>query len=61
MTKLIAFLKDVKIELSRVNWPTREQTVQYSLVVIGVSLVFALYLGGLDALFSLILNKLLIK
>jgi len=61
MGKLIAFLKDVKLELSRVNWPTREQTVQYSLVVIGVSLVFALYLGGLDALFSLILNKLLIK
>lgn len=61
MSKIIAFLKDVKLELSRVNWPTRQQTVQYSLVVIAVSVVFALYLGGLDALFSLVLNKLLIK
>lgn len=61
MGKIIAFLKDVKLELSRVNWPTRQQTVQYSLVVIAVSVVFALYLGGLDALFSLVLNKLLIK
>lgn len=60
MSNLISFLKDVKLELSRVNWPSREQTVKYSLVVIGVSLVFALYLGGLDALFSFVLNKLLI-
>ena len=57
MGKLVAFLSDVKIELARVSWPSRKQTIQYTLVVIGMSLVVAAFLGVLDAVFSFILNK----
>lgn len=61
MNKLVDFLRDVKLELSRVTWPTRKQTLQYTLVVIGMSLFVAFFLGGLDALFSLILNKIILR
>jgi len=61
MNKIIDFLKDVRIELSKVNWPTRNQTVQYTFVVIGLSLALAVFLGGLDFVFQLGLNRFLIK
>lgn len=61
MDKLITFLKEVRIELAKVTWPTRKQTVQYTLVVIGLSLFIAVYLGALDALFGYILQKFLLK
>ena len=61
MNKLVDFLKDVKVELSKVNWPTRNQTVQYTLVVIGLSLALAVFLGGLDFIFPWGLNKFIIS
>ncbi|MDP3697259.1 MAG: preprotein translocase subunit SecE [Candidatus Taylorbacteria bacterium] len=61
MDKLISFLKDVKIELSKVSWPTKDQTVQYTLVVLGLSLAIALFLGGIDFVLQLGLNKFVIK
>ncbi|MDP3764171.1 MAG: preprotein translocase subunit SecE [bacterium] len=57
MNKLTSYLKDVRVELTKVNWPTREQTTRYTLLVIGVSLAVAVFLGGLDYVFSFILNK----
>jgi preprotein translocase subunit SecE len=61
VSKLVAFLRDVKIELARVNWPSRKQTTQYTLAVIVMSLVVAAFLGALDAVFSFILNKFILK
>jgi len=57
MNKLLGFLKDVRAELNKVNWPTRNQTFQYTLMVLGISLAMALYLGVLDFGFTQILNK----
>jgi preprotein translocase subunit SecE len=59
MSKLIAFLKDVKVELSRVSWPTRRQTARYTLIVLAVSVVLGIYLGGLDFIYSRLLNLLI--
>jgi len=61
MDRAIAFLKDVRTELSKVNWPTRNQTVQYTLVVIGLSVILAVFLGGLDLAFQWGLNKFIIR
>jgi preprotein translocase subunit SecE len=57
MNKALAFLGDVKRELHKVQWPTRAQTVRYTLLVIVISLVVALYLGALDYLFSNIFKR----
>jgi preprotein translocase subunit SecE len=56
MNRLITFLKEVRVELSKVSWPTRRQLMVYTGVVLGLCLFFALYLGGLDTVFAWILN-----
>lgn len=61
MDKFITFLKDVKLEMSRVNWPTKDQTTKYTLVVIGMSVFLALFLGLLDSVFSYIINLLIVR
>jgi len=58
--KAIEFLKEVRVELKRVTWPTRKQTTKYTLIVIGLSLGVAAFLGGLDFLFSWLLNRFVI-
>ncbi len=58
--KGIDFLKEVRIELKRVTWPTRQQTIKYTLIVIGLSLAVAAFLGGLDFLFAWLLDKFVI-
>ncbi|MDD2731594.1 MAG: preprotein translocase subunit SecE [Candidatus Pacebacteria bacterium] len=55
--KIINFLKEVRLEMKKVNWPTRKETIKYTLIVVGVSLAVAVFLGGLDYIFSLLLNK----
>ncbi len=58
--KGIDFLKEVRIELKRVTWPTRKEAIRYTLVVIGFTLGVAAFLGGLDFLFSWFLEKFII-
>ena len=57
MAGITNFLKDVKLELSRVNWPTKEQTIKYTAAVVVLSLVIAGFLGALDIVFTYILNR----
>lgn len=61
MSKVIAFLKDVRVELAKVTWPTRRELVQYTLIVIGMSIAVAVFLGALDLLFQLILQRFILK
>lgn len=61
MKNIYNFILDAKAELMKVNWPTKKQTINYTLIIIGVSLATALFLGGLDYLFGLILKKFIIK
>ena len=48
----IQFLTEVKTELSKVSWPARDQGVKLTLVVIAVSALVGVYLGGLDYIFA---------
>lgn len=59
--KIVAFLKEVRLEMKKVNWPTRHQTLRYTLIIIGVSLAVAAFLGGLDFVFTILLNRFILK
>jgi len=59
--KIVSFLKDVQLELKKVNWPTRKETLKYTLIVIGASVAVATILGGLDFIFSFLINKFIIR
>lgn len=55
--KIITFLKEVRLEMKKVNWPTRQETTRYTLIVIGISVVVALFLGTFDFIFTTLINK----
>lgn len=61
MNKIKNFFKDVKAEMGNVNWPTRKQSVNFTLAVVFVSVLVAYYLGFFDWLLSKGLGKLLQK
>lgn len=52
------FFQEVKTELSFVQWPNRQQTIKLTMIVLGGSLLVGAYVGGLDALFTLLLTNL---
>jgi preprotein translocase subunit SecE len=56
---IINYLKDVRAELKHVTWPTRSQTILYTVVVVLVSVGVAVYLGLFDYLFSTLLKQII--
>lgn len=53
--KLVEYIKDSRLELKKVVWPTRKQAINHTALVIGFSLALAAFLGLID----FILNKVL--
>ncbi|WP_028671308.1 preprotein translocase subunit SecE [Saccharospirillum impatiens] len=51
--------KEAWVEVRKVVWPTRQETTQTSLVVIGVVLVVALILWGVDSLLGLVVSRII--
>lgn len=58
--KLKSYIQESRQEFRRVNWPTREETIRLTLIVIGMSLVVAFFLGALDFLFQSFLEQFLL-
>ena len=56
---IISYIKEVKAESKNVKWPSKKQIINYTLVVIVLSIILALYVGGLDALFAKLLSKII--
>jgi len=59
--KIPLFLKEVRMEIKKINWPNRQEILKYVLIVISVSLVVSIYLGGLDFIFTFLLQKFILK
>ena len=59
-SRLITFIQEARIELKKVTWPTREETLKSTLTVMVMSAALAAFLGGLDYVFRLILNAFLL-
>lgn len=53
------FILEAQIEVRRVVWPTRQETVQTTLLVIGVVILAALILWGLDSVLGWAVKKLI--
>jgi preprotein translocase subunit SecE len=56
--KFTEYVKDTRAEMTHVNWPTRQQTVRFTVMVIIVSLIVAALLGLSDFVFSKLLTLL---
>jgi preprotein translocase subunit SecE len=47
-------IRNIMAELNKVTWPTRDETRNLTIVVIGISVVLGAILAGLDGLFSVL-------
>jgi preprotein translocase subunit SecE len=61
MGKITQFLREAYAEMKKVSWPSREQTIQYTVVVIAISLLVALFLGILDYMFGSFIKDVILK
>ncbi len=57
---LITYLKDTQAELKHVSWPTRNQTIAFTVIVVLISVFVSFFLGFFDYLFKMILEKFVI-
>lgn len=57
LERFITFLKEVRIELKKVTWLSRRETIRFTVMVILVSIVVAVFLGALDIIFQFILDR----
>lgn len=51
----ISHIKESKAEMVNVKWPSRKQTVQYTIAIVVISILIAAYVGALDVVFSKVL------
>ncbi|MDD4893941.1 MAG: preprotein translocase subunit SecE [Candidatus Omnitrophica bacterium] len=54
--KITDFLKEVKLELSKVSWSTRKELLGSTVVVITVTFIMAVFIGAIDIFLSGILR-----
>ena len=46
--KTAQFLREVKVELKKVTWPSRKQTIGSTVVVIALVMIISVFLGDVD-------------
>ena len=51
-TTPVIFLKEVQEELKKVVWPTKDEVVRLTFVVMLISLIVGLFLGGIDLILT---------
>ncbi len=59
MQKVISFLESVKIELAKVTWPTRKETLSTAAVVVVIVFLISLFLGACDVVLAKLMRLIL--
>jgi preprotein translocase SecE subunit len=59
MKPLLEYIHVVRGEMTHVTWPTRNQAIAYTALVIGISFGVAFFLGAFDYFFTFLLERFL--
>lgn len=59
MNQIKKYINEVLVEIKKVSWPTRKQTLDKTLLVVVVSVITAAYIGGLDYVFQQLMETLI--
>ncbi len=51
-TSLVKFFRETKAELKKVSWPSRQQLVRNTMIIIGFIAIATIFLSVLDVAFS---------
>lgn len=57
----IVYLKETKEELGRIIWPSRQETVRFTIIVIVASVIIGAYIAGVDFALATLAEKFLYK
>jgi len=57
INNFVNYIKETKVELKNTNWPSKNQTMNFTLLVIGLSVAVSIFLGAFDMLFVYLLGK----
>ncbi len=52
-------MKETKAELKHVSWPSKNQAVLFTVIVVVFSIIVAIFLGAFDYIFTIGLKKVL--
>jgi preprotein translocase subunit SecE len=61
MATPVGFLKEVRDELQKVVWPTRDEIIRLTGVVIIVTVFVGLFLGGADFILTKLVQFIVVK
>lgn len=56
---IVRYIREVRAELRKVTWPTRDQAVNLTIVVTAVTVAMSLFLGTFDFIFSRLIELLI--
>jgi preprotein translocase subunit SecE len=59
VTRIKEFVQDVLVEFRKVTWPSRQELVNSTAVVIVVTVVLAFFLGGVDIALTRLVERIL--
>lgn len=57
MTSPLTFILETRDELKKVVWPSRAEVIRLTGIVIIISVVVGLYIGGLDFTFAWLMER----
>jgi len=55
--RFISFLREVRAELKKVTWPSKNEVYSTSIVVVLATIFFGFYLFFMDVIFSWLITK----
>jgi preprotein translocase subunit SecE len=58
--RITRFFSEAKQEIRHVNWPTRQEALRLTFIVIGIAAGLALFLGGFDSFFSYVIKNIVL-
>jgi preprotein translocase SecE subunit len=50
----VKYFHETRAELRKVTWPTREETKNLTLIIVGATIAMAIFLGTLDYIFQVV-------
>jgi len=50
--RIVRYFKEVRAEVKKVTWPSRDTTIKLTLIVLGVTTAMSLAMGLVDWLFT---------
>ena len=55
------YFKETRAELRKVTWPTRDESINLTIIIVTVTVVVAIFLGLLDFLFQEVVSGILLN